>query len=126
MGILVIAEVDLNAFMYFSETWGLYGTIIGGALQWIFTIVYAVTFPMMILENILLYVWDIGVAMLIWITMCSIYGANIQAMGAWGRVNNVLVEKCTDQWGEDPERWNKCKETAYIKASSGIDEFPML
>ena len=126
MGILVIADVDISAFMYFSETWGLWGTIFAGALQWIFTLIDAITMPEMILSNILLYIWNIGVAMVIWITMTSIYSANIHDMGAWGRVNNVLREKCDDAWSDDPEMWNKCKETAYIKASSGIDEFPMM
>lgn len=126
MGILVIAEVDTDAFMYFSETWGLWGTIFAGALQWIFTLIHAITMPMEVVNNLLAYIWNIGVAMVVWITMMAIYVANIQAMGAWGRVNKVLNEKCTKQWEDDPERWNKCKENAYVKASSGIDEFPMM
>ena len=79
MGIMTMAGIDPAAYMYFSEIWGLWGSVFGMSLQWIFTSIFAATMvnASNIGEYVFLLIWDIGVAFVIWVAMSSIYADNI-------------------------------------------------
>ena len=124
MWIAVLAGWNPTVFMHFEEIWGLWGTIFGCAVPWVFTILYMLGDPLIWIWNFLAIIWNLLVGWFVWFVFMLVMAINVPPMGVWARATIKMIEYCDAQYPDNAEKVAECRATAYKNAEEGKDEFP--